>query len=329
MNEIKPGDRFGRLTIIGLDEDKSKQTKKKYYICKCSCQAQTIKSIRKDHLTSGATLSCGCIAKEKSSERMKLNKNDLTGQQFGRLIVLKDSGLRQGGHVVWECQCNCDKHTIVNVVSNSLISGDTKSCGCYKHEVLSSLYTEIGKNKKKNLIGKKFGHLTVLEDSGERCGHEVIWTCQCDCKNKTIRKIIGSNLTSGHTQSCGCLKNNSINNSKIANMLTELKISFEIEKSLKYQDQRLYADFWVEDKYIIEYDGSQHFWFKGSGWNTKENFNETRRRDLIKNKYCFDNNIPLIRIPYDAEYTIDDLKLETTRFLLTPENEQEYYESRK
>ena len=50
--------------------------------------------------------------------------------------------------------------------------------------------------------------------------------------------------------------------------------------------------------------------------------------NLIKNKYCFDNNIPLIRIPYNAEYTIDDLKLETTRFLLTPENEEEYYNSR-
>ena len=51
--------------------------------------------------------------------------------------------------------------------------------------------------------------------------------------------------------------------------------------------------------------------------------------DLQKNHYCFDNNIPIIRIPYDAEYTIDDLKLETTRFLLTPENEEEYYTSRK
>lgn len=46
------------------------------------------------------------------------------------------------------------------------------------------------------------------------------------------------------------------------------------------------------------------------------------------NNYCFRNNIPIIRIPYDAKYTITDLKLETTRFLLTPENEQSYYEKR-
>lgn len=40
----------------------------------------------------------------------------------------------------------------------------------------------------------------------------------------------------------------------------------------------------------------------------------------------YKNNIPLIRIPYNAKYTIEDLRLETTRFLLTPENEKRYYE---
>ena len=42
----------------------------------------------------------------------------------------------------------------------------------------------------------------------------------------------------------------------------------------------------------------------------------------------FCNPLIIIHIPYDADYIIDDLKLETTRFLLTPENEKEYYESR-
>ena len=65
--------------------------------------------------------------------------------------------------------------------------------------------------------------------------------------------------------------------------------------------------------------------------NQKElnDFYEKYIYDLIKNKYCFDNKIPLIRIPYDVDYTLNDLKLETTRFLLTPENEKEYYERRK
>ena len=48
----------------------------------------------------------------------------------------------------------------------------------------------------------------------------------------------------------------------------------------------------------------------------------------MKNKYCFKHNIPIIRIPYYADYTLEDLKLERTRFLLTPENEGEYYAKR-
>lgn len=81
--------------------------------------------------------------------------------------------------------------------------------------------------------------------------------------------------------------------------------------------------------YLIEFDGSQHFtYFYSEGnksWNNKDNFNITRKNDLLKNKYCFEHNIPLIRIPYNAEYTFEDLKLETTHFLLTPKNEKEYY----
>ena len=101
------------------------------------------------------------------------------------------------------------------------------------------------------------------------------------------------------------------------------------------QCDRLMFDFAVFNKnnnillYLIEFDGSQHFTYfyeeNNKGWNNKENFDITRKNDLIKNKYCFEHNIPLIRIPYNKDYTFEDLKIETTRFLLTPENEQEYY----
>ena len=84
----------------------------------------------------------------------------------------------------------------------------------------------------------------------------------------------------------------------------------------------------LEKGYIIEYDGQQHFFYTGTGWDTQEHYERTHANDLRKNLYCFRNNIPLIRIPYDTNYTINDLKLETTRFLLTPENEEEYYNSR-
>lgn len=51
----------------------------------------------------------------------------------------------------------------------------------------------------KELKGKQFGKLTVIEYLG--CS---TWKCECSCKNKTIVNVKTGDLTSGHTQSCGC-----------------------------------------------------------------------------------------------------------------------------
>ena len=48
----------------------------------------------------------------------------------------------------------------------------------------------------------------------------------------------------------------------------------------------------------IEYDGEQHFKYSNHGWNTKEKFDQIQYRDSIKNKFCEENSIKLIRIPY-------------------------------
>ena len=124
-------------------------------------------------------------------------------------------------------------------------------------------------------------------------------------------------------------KNLSYNEKNILNLLKNANMHGGVQVKFEQCKDKLPLpfDFIIENKYIIEYDGQQHF--KGvSIWGGDEQLSLTRAHDLIKNKFCFDNNIPIIRIPYDADYTIDDLKLETTRFLLTPENEKEYYENR-
>lgn len=54
-----------------------------------------------------------------------------------------------------------------------------------------------------NLLGCRFGRLTVIDYSGTDKNNRAQWLCKCDC-GKT--KIISSNsLRSGKTNSCGCL----------------------------------------------------------------------------------------------------------------------------
>ncbi len=56
-----------------------------------------------------------------------------------------------------------------------------------------------------DLTGKRFGRLTVKRRFifKNRFGH-FKWICRCDC-GATVRSF-GSRLTTGHTQSCGCLR---------------------------------------------------------------------------------------------------------------------------
>lgn len=57
--------------------------------------------------------------------------------------------------------------------------------------------------KASNLIGQKFGKLTVIERLENTKYGQTRWLCQCECGNKT--SVRTSNLKNGHVKSCGCL----------------------------------------------------------------------------------------------------------------------------
>lgn len=60
-------------------------------------------------------------------------KKDLTGQRFGRLTVVCDTGERKRGYIVWRCKCDCGNTH--EVIGNNLLRGSVKSCGCLIHDV--------------------------------------------------------------------------------------------------------------------------------------------------------------------------------------------------
>lgn len=66
---------------------------------------------------------------------------------------------------------------------------------------------------------------------------------------------------------------------------------------LKYKNN-LHFDFWLPNKRVaIEYDGEQHY-KPISFWGGIESYKILLHRDQLKNTYCINNNITLIRIPY-------------------------------
>ena len=53
---------------------------------------------------------------------------DRTGQVFGRLTVVEQAGRNKLKKVLWRCKCECGNEAVV--VSGSLVTNNTTSCGC-------------------------------------------------------------------------------------------------------------------------------------------------------------------------------------------------------
>lgn len=231
---------------------------------------------------------------------------DLKGAKFGKLTVLYRVVNKTGNKQArWKCQCECGNVTIV--YGKSLTKGSTQSCGCFRRERASS----IGKQNIKDLTGMRFGKLVAKYPTNKRSSSSVIWYCECDCGG-TLEALSG-NLIQGKTTSCGCLC--SKGEEKIRSLLKKYSISFQTQKIFKscFLHNYLRFDFFIQNKYLIEFDGIQHY----TGWcKNLDNLKKLQERDLYKNQWCHENNIPLIRIPYWKLDTlcIEDLMLETTKF---------------
>lgn len=283
--------KFGKLTAL----ERAPKQGDKYTRWKCICDCGNYATVRTDYLRNGHTSSCGC-------EKNKFfKKYDLVGQRFGKLTVLDreppESQL---------CQCDCG--TILAVLTYNLMNGNTQSCGCLQKERASEA-TLI------SLVGNKYGKLTVLERvENNRFGH-VCYKCKCECGGETI--VDAANLRNGNTNSCGCIK--SKGEMLINNWLIEHNIEFKSQYSFEHcflsSGRRPFFDFAImkngKVNKIIEFNGRQHYEATG-GWNTEEELEKTKQRDLEKAQWCQQNNIPFIVIKYTDIDKLDKILQEIT-----------------
>lgn len=279
------GQQFGDWTVLSRGNKANDGHIK--WLCRCSCGTER-EVVGKD-LKSGRSTNCGCKRNEKRSEALR---KDLTNCQFGKLTALRPLQKKYKGNCYWECQCECGN--IIETTANKLLSGNTKSCGCLQK-------LRAGEANQKDITNQKFGKLTAVEPIGKTKRSTIIWKCMCECGN-TVNVAI-DHLTSGNTQSCGCLQ--SKGEQKLKEIFQKENILYESQKQFDtciFPDTKEKArfDFYLtEYNILIEYDGIQHFQCSpNSIWNTEEDFKKLKKRDAFKTKWCNDNNIKLIRIPY-------------------------------
>ena len=125
------GQKFGKLLVLKSDLPDRK------VLAKCDCGKEI--EVDKTSVSTGHTRSCGigfCHP----------NTRDLTGQRFGYLVAQKMVGSRVDGYknTMWECLCECGK--VFTTLGHSLLTDNTKSCGC-ETGVLCSQKTRLPNNQ--------------------------------------------------------------------------------------------------------------------------------------------------------------------------------------
>lgn len=167
------GQKFGKLTVTGSERtDKGMRWR-----CVCECGDETLTT--KPNLRRGVTRSCGC-----------LKASNLTGVRFGRWTVVR----RVAGYKRMRWLCRCDCGTERDVMTNTLTSGDSQSCGCLHAEVVATPKIEV--------VGDRYGRLTVLEEVVRTNVKHRRFKVRCDCG--TVKEVEFSSLRSGGAVSCGC-----------------------------------------------------------------------------------------------------------------------------
>lgn len=237
-----------------------------------------------------------------------MKSTDLSGQKFGKLIViskdLKTQKEKNSKDTYWLCKCDCGN--IISIRRPNLICGNTKSCGCLCSVAAKERQDKVFQNE----IGKTYWELTIIKDNGTRnISHQRQVLCKCSCGNETIVDL--AQLKRGHTKSCGHIKSHG--EEQIAKFLTKHSILFEREYSFKdlYDKSFLKFDFMIikDNKifFLIECNGRQHY---EKNLYYSENL---IKHDKMKVEYCKKNNIPLIIIKYNdgeifsEQYLIDCL----------------------
>lgn len=126
---------------------------------------------------------------------------DLTGQRFGKLVVISQAenityGKKPRSVPAWLCKCDCGKETIM--MTSNIIRDSTKGCGCSR-----------GIDKRKDIAGQRFGKLIAVKPTEKRRAKNIFWECQCDCGGTKLVTV--ADLECGKVKSCGCFRDGSEN----------------------------------------------------------------------------------------------------------------------
>lgn len=241
-----------------------------------------------------------CSYEKRAKERINKNENKIKEyiESLGGTLLEYN-----GHHKELKILCpKCNKPTYKQI--QSIKYNDNVCCyECNKDIRINVRKTDIGLIR--SFIEMLGGEL--VSDTFEYSTKNLIIKCD-KCKREYERtwKYIKDN----ENVTCPrCSNVRSKGEKKIINILKDNDVKFETEKT--FEDckdiSKLRFDFYIPDiNTCIEFDGKQHF-NENYCFGKKDTFKDIVRRDKIKNDYCKDNNINLLRINYKQFRNIEKI----------------------
>ena len=177
------GQTFGELTILKIVDSKENSKLVRRCECRCSCGKITMPQV--SVVINGYIKSCG--------HTRRMGYNQLIGQTFGELTILKIVDSRENSRLVRRCECRCSCGKITNPRVTTVTNGFIKSCGHARKKDYS------------HLIGQRFNELTILKVMNSKENYGTAQRCECRCSCGKITKPRVTDVVNGSTRSCGHL----------------------------------------------------------------------------------------------------------------------------
>lgn len=319
----KAGQIIGNYKVLRLDDEKNKNHYSgKHYNWLCECvKCKSIISIPSNMISLRTCKNC------KIQEQLE----KLQAIDTGRLKVI-GYAYSKNKKRYWECLCSCGNKIILD--TNSLMSGNTRSCGCLQKEHSR----EIGKRLLTvDMLNKVFGDWAVIEQAErppDKKREGAYWKLRCNlCGEEKI--LAGTDIRRRKYMLCSTKNQHSSNENYFARFLSANHIHFVQEKTFEHltgvSGGQLRYDFYIDDKSapfktpcLIEIQGAQHY-RAVDFYGGEQGFQQRLLHDKEKRDYALAHNIPLFIIP-DTKIqtlTLKDLDINSSEYLWKGESENE------
>lgn len=265
-------------------------------ICDCcgnTCYTQYYNYIKRDDKPSYLCKSCKMKKVRRDASR------NLAEEKFQRLreickennyTLLTDVSEYTGSYM--QISYMCLKHGLQTQSLDNMLHGHECFACSYEKRGLKARYTP---EQVENIVNGYNNN--ILLNSKDYSGVFVKnLEIQCGECGEIYVTDLDSYIRKNQTRCPHCSKSESIGEFRIRKFLEKHNVAFEQEKTFSdcKDIKTLPFDFYLSEyNLIIEFDGQHHF--SNVMFN---NYEMTKKHDTIKNKYCEDNNINILRIPY-------------------------------